>query len=100
MINPLEELTLNEFLSYSDYYNISYKIIESKGLINYKFKTIYINPIWNEDGQTIVHELLHHYYDLELLIQTTENIVESMTFNIYKPNYKFIDYYIKLLLQV
>lgn len=99
MISPLEELTIGEFLGYSEYYDIKYKIIESKGLINYKFKTIYINPLFNEDGLTLTHELLHHYYDNELLIESTESIVESMTMNIYKPNYEFIDYYVKRILK-
>ena len=60
-------------------YSVAYRVLDNgnKGLINYDTKNIYINPMYNEDADTLMHELYHHYYDNVLGVEAGEDIVEQ-----------------------
>lgn len=56
-------IILEDLLKYHDEYDVMYMIFDdAKGKINFRDKIIYINPVFNEDGLTYVHELIHHHY--------------------------------------
>jgi len=45
-------------------YRIQYKIMDYKGQIDYLIHKIYLNPQYNEDLETLAHELCHYYHDI------------------------------------
>ena len=95
MINPLDEMTLEDFVSLSEYYIHKERMLNAKGLINYNHRIIYYNPQFqNENGATLIHELLHHYYDKKLGIKQTEKEIEDLTQIIYNKNRDYLNNYV------
>lgn len=64
-------------------FNIEYMPLDNGayGRINYDAYKIIINPIYNDDAKTLLHECLHYYYDNILNIgdSVTEYEVECKT---------------------
>lgn len=78
-------------------HDIYYKIIDSKGLIDYD-NLIYINPIYNEDCKTLYHELLHYKSDMIDGSNLPEDEIERQTISDFETNKgleKFLSEYLE-----
>lgn len=67
-------------------YDVSYKIMDSKGCINFNARKIWINPQFNEDAITYVHELYHHHFDREVGEYAPEETIELLAEMFYAKN--------------
>jgi hypothetical protein len=86
---------LKDIFQYGNLYNHCYKIMDDcKGRIDLKKNTVYYNPVFNEDGITFVHEMLHHHYIYNGYKEPCEEVIELMAENFYKVYPKLFDNYI------
>lgn len=59
----MDSLSLIDLKDILSEYNIRYKVMRVKGRVVYPNKMIYLNPMFNEDEESIMHEVFHHYSD-------------------------------------
>lgn len=92
MIEDFNVETLEQILSQ---YKIHYMDIDVLGRIMYNERRILINPYWNQDGKTLLHESIHHYFDIEKGIDVSEQEVEYFTEILYENPCikKYVDNY-------
>ena len=101
MIKLDEDIELEMILEIALLYKHKYVTIDAaKGRINYLHETIHYNPMFNEEGQTLVHESLHHYFDNIIGKDVTEKYVEECTLELYSRNPKVCDNLAKRLLGI
>lgn len=98
-INPdIHELEYEDVADVLDNYKIDYKIINCKGRVSYFHDDIKLNPMYNEDADTLMHEFVHIYCDRYLNIHDMpEDIIENIAQAYLKSNpgaRHFLDCYI------
>lgn len=97
------ELNLEDVINYAEEYEHRYfSTIEEglpKGKINFRTKEILYNPLYNEEGETLCHEIMHHHYDNVLGVHPSEQIVEQEGLRLYKAYKKDIDVYVNKILK-
>ena len=59
----MQDLTCQEITDILDEYTINYRNLNVKGNVNLAYKTININPLYNQDISTLMHEFAHIYYE-------------------------------------
>lgn len=98
--NVLYDITLDEFLQYGELYEHKYNVMpDCIGKINFRSMTVYYNPLFNEDGITFCHEMVHHYYNQGFATEhIPEHIVEQQAQDIYKIYNDIIDDYVYSLI--
>ena len=74
---------IDEMLEYHNLYEVRYKIMDVRGRIVFKNNTIYLNPMFNQDAETYIHELFHHHYDYVLGESVPESEIEKMAQEFY-----------------
>ena len=83
----MKMMTTDDFFTYSNMYDVSYRIMEgSKGRINFNARKIWINPHYNEDAMTYIHEILHHHFEKEIGEPTSEEGIELLAEMFYAKN--------------
>lgn len=74
-------IDLEDLLNYADEYEHKYfSTIDDelpKGKINFKDKTIFYNPLYNDEPETFCHELMHHHYIQVYGYDAPEALVEQ-----------------------
>lgn len=78
--------TIEDLFNYSNEYTVDYKIMEVKGRINFRDKHIWINPCFNEEAITYVHEMMHHHYDFLNGENLTESRIEELANEFYNDH--------------
>jgi hypothetical protein len=88
-IEDIIGISIDDLLNYANQYKVKYASVidDTKGRINYKFNTIEINPAYNDEIETLIHELLHHHYDNETCIEMGEHQIEYQTKQICAEKY-------------
>ena len=72
----MKDLEYEDIIEILDGYKIKYKSLHCKGDVDFGLEEIIINPVYNQDVQTLFHEFAHIYYE-ELLEQSLpESIIE------------------------
>lgn len=91
---PLSNLGLEEIIDIMDDYAISYVMMTPKGRIDYNAKVIHINAVYNDNAETLMHEITHHYLDNVLCIgeHFTEDDVELLALDYMLNNPNIITY--------
>jgi len=79
-------MTIDDLFNYSNEYSASYLIMEDKGRINFRDKHIWINPCFNEEGMTYIHEMMHHHYDFMNGEHLSESMIESLAEDFYSEH--------------
>ena len=81
-----------------DTYKIKYKSLNCMGDVDFGLEEIRINPVYNRDIQTLIHEFAHIYYE-DILEQTIpDSIIEKVSQEYLKNNptaYRFLDDYLE-----
>jgi len=96
---PLVESGIESILASFEQFTIQYAIQDScYGRIRPKEYIIYINPLYNQDGITATHELMHYFFDYQG-IMIPERCIESIAQDIYSEHKETIDDYIHTRLQ-
>ena len=79
-------MNLDEFFGFCLEYKFGYKVFDNdaKGNVNYKFKTVDVNPVFDEDGLTVASMFVNHYSDNVIafpLVDTAVDIVAQQFYN-------------------
>jgi len=93
----MKNLEYEEIIEILNGYNIKYKSLHCKGDVDLRFKEIRINPVYNQDIETLLHEFAHIYYKY-LPWLTIEEYIESESQKYLKNNpsaYRVFDCYLK-----
>lgn len=97
------ELDLEDVINYAEEYEHKYfdKIEEGlpKGTINFRTKQIKYNPIYNDEGETLCHEVMHHHYRNVYGFDLPEFFVEQEGKRLYDMHKEDIDMYVRTKLQ-
>lgn len=104
MLTMLESLDLIVIRSILSKYRVLYKVMyKKKGVIFYGsgsfYRKICLNPLFNDNDFTLMHEIVHHYLDkrLNIRLPLSEDYVESLTFSYLNQNpdvQRYLEYYI------
>jgi hypothetical protein len=71
-------LTCSDITDILSDYDIKYANISVKGDVDFYSQEIRINPVYNQDIETLAHEFYHIYYEIELEApDIPEEIIES-----------------------
>lgn len=96
------ELDLEDLITYADEYEHKYfRMIDEdlpKGLIDFKNNIVWYNPLYNDEGETFCHEMMHHHYIKVYNFDAPKPLVESnglLLYKMYKPQ---IDEFVKYLI--
>lgn len=95
----MEELSLEEIVEILDKYKITYKSLLVKGDVDFGLEEIRINPVYNQDVQTLMHEFAHIYYEGILGLELSEDTIEyeSQQYLINHPcSISFFENYLEL----
>lgn len=97
------EMDLEDLMNYAqEYEHKYYSTIEEglpKGKINFTQKLVTYNPLYNEEGQTLCHEMMHHHYIQVKGVDVPEEIVESEGLRLYHQWPQEINKYVRTLLK-
>ena len=94
----MKNLEYEEIMEILDEYKIKYTSLNCKGDVDFGLEEIRINPVYNQDVQTLFHEFAHIYYEDLLEQELTEDIIEYESQNYLKNNksaYKVFDCYLE-----
>lgn len=87
IINKMEDLTCSDITDILDQYTIKYtSILNVKGDVNLGTYIIRINPIYNQDEETLIHEFRHIYDKMYLETESPEHIIEAESQQYLKDN--------------
>lgn len=91
---PLVKSGIETILATFEQFTIQYAIQDGcYGRIKPSEYIIYINPLYNQDGITATHELMHYFFDYQG-IMIPERCIEQIAQEIYTDHKKTIDDYI------
>ena len=86
-IKPLNDLSYTDITNILEGYKIKYASMPNvKGDVNLETLLIRINPIYNQDVATLVHEFVHIYYEKHIGIHLHEELVEQTTIRYLNKN--------------
>lgn len=95
---PLTEVGIDDILMTFNQFTIRYQIFDDcYGRIKPQEYIIYINPLFNQDGITATHELMHYYFDFQG-IELPEESIETLAQEVYNDYQEDIDYYVRVRL--
>lgn len=81
-----DTLEYEDIMDTLDSYRIHHEVINPKGRLCYEKRDIILNPIYNEDVDTLMHEYMHIHMD-RMGIETSERDIESMAQEYLNENY-------------
>ena len=73
----MEDLNCSDITDILDGYTIRYASLHNvKGHVNLSSKIIRLNPLYNQDVETLIHEFAHIYYESFIGISLSEHLIE------------------------
>jgi hypothetical protein len=93
----MNNLTCSDITDILDDYSIRYASTGNKGDVDLYSQEIRINPIFNQDIETLAHEFYHIYYEIELEAPNIpEDIIENNALELVsdKKMYKCLEDYL------
>lgn len=83
-MNDIEYEEISDIL---DEYNIKFtSMIDCKGDVSMSLYEIRINPIYNQDIETLMHEFAHIFYEDYLRLHLNEDMIEKVSQKYVKDN--------------
>ena len=82
----MDNLEYEEIMEILDGYNIKYASLRGKGDVDFGLEEIRIDPRYNDDIGTLMHEFAHIYYEELLELETPEDIIERESQRYLKNN--------------
>lgn len=92
----INNYTIDEVIQWGMEYDHSYVVMDDvRARINFSEKTIKYNPIFNEDGISFCHEMVHHYFhEMVGEPEPSERFIEMMAKRLYQKNPLAFDNYV------
>lgn len=86
-------MNLDEFFQFALEYKFAYTILgdDERGKINYKFKTVDVNPVFDEEGLTVARMFVNHYSDNVLCYPLVDHQVDIVAEQFYNANREKVD---------
>lgn len=93
----MEDLGLEEIVEILDVYDIKYASLSGQGDVNLRSRVLRINPVYNDDVGTLLHEFAHIYYESILGVSQVEEFIEYVSQQYIIDNPLSLDYFNRYL---